>query len=69
MKTTPGKLNKLADERGVSVRDLIISAIETGGSVLAAARSLGVTQNTIQHHIKTKNITINRKTLVEGDNQ
>lgn len=68
MKTTPGKLNKLAEDQNVSVRELIIAAIKARGSVQAAATYLGVTPNTIYHHIKRLNITINRKTLVEGNN-
>lgn len=67
MTTTPGKLAKIAAERGVSVRDLIVAAIELKGSIQAAATHLGVTPNAVYHHIKRNNITINRKTLVEGE--
>lgn len=67
MDTTKGKLKKLADERGVDVKALVIAAIEQHGSILAAATALGVTPNTIQYHKKRNGLKTDRKTSVESD--
>lgn len=67
MKTTPRKLEKLAEERETTVKDLIVNAIATEGSILAAAAALGVTANTIHHHKKRMGLVINRKTQIAGE--
>lgn len=67
MTTEKGKLKKLADQRGVDVKELVTTAINEHGSILAAARALGVTPNAIQYRKKQYGLTTPRKTTVESD--
>jgi len=46
------KLTVLADEQGITVRDLVIRAIRAAGSQTAAAQALGVNPNTIRYHVR-----------------
>lgn len=56
--TQPNKLKTEADERGLSVLDLITTTISGEGSKLAAARKLGVSQATIQYHLRRAGIEV-----------
>lgn len=50
--TRPGKLAIIAQNRGVTVKELVIDALKKGKSQAGAALELGVNVNTIRHHIK-----------------
>lgn len=58
MTSQPGKLQKIASERGMSVRELIEWAILQSGSVIGAAMELRVNPNAIRHHMKMYKIRI-----------
>lgn len=56
--TQPNKLKAKATERGLSVLDLIKTTISGEGSKLAAARKLGVSQATIQYHLRRNGVEV-----------
>lgn len=46
-----GYLTEIARERGKTVNQLVKEAVEKRGSILGAAKELGVTQATINYHL------------------
>lgn len=46
-----GRLAEIAEDRGVTVDELVPRTVTETGSVLAAAQALGVAPNTIRYHM------------------
>lgn len=46
----PGRLAVIATERGVTVAELVQTALNQAGSIMGAAMLLGVNPNTIRWH-------------------
>lgn len=62
--TRPHVLSRMAKERGTTVEMLIKGALNERGSVLGAAKLLGVSANTIYHHLRKRNLTVKRTQLI-----
>lgn len=62
--TRPNRLINLAAERGMSAIDLVREALESEGSLDAAARKLGFSRNTLRHHLKKAGLEIEVRTVV-----
>jgi transcriptional regulator with GAF, ATPase, and Fis domain len=60
------KLSKLAEQRDITVRELIVTAIEEAeGNVPVAARSLDVTPNALNYHLRKRGLRIKKTITVE----
>lgn len=46
------KLQKIANEKGITVKALVIEAVEREGSIVGAAQSIRVNPNTISNALK-----------------
>lgn len=62
MSTKKGKLKLIAEKRGVTVQQLVVTTVAREGSILAAATALGVTPNTIHYHKNKFGLVLTRKT-------
>lgn len=49
--TRKGILEQVAKEKGKTVRQLVLDTVKRRGSVLGAAKALGVSQSTISYHL------------------
>lgn len=47
----PNKIINRALERGCSIEDVVIEALERGGTIKAAARELGVWPNSVANYV------------------
>ena len=54
----PSKIKRIAEERGVSVRDLLITECSAHGSQCAAAAALGVSASVISNHLKFEGLKL-----------
>jgi hypothetical protein len=54
----PSKIKAIAAQRGVTVRDLLISECSAHGSQRAAAISLGVSASVICNHLKFEGLKL-----------
>ena len=60
----PNRLKAQAEERDMSVLDLIKEAIQSEGSKIAAARKLGVAGNTIAYHLKKAHLEVDTRQVI-----
>lgn len=59
-------LSKLAEERGMTVKQLVITTVESAESITAAAKQLGVTTRAISYHLRKRNLRTRTKVTVEA---
>lgn len=60
-----GKLTEVADAEGVTVRQLVIDAVNKRGSILGAAKELDVSPTTIRYHLDQAGMKLTVKTIVK----
>lgn len=65
MNTIPGKLAKVAAERGQTVEQVVGEALVEGGSVQQAAGALGVAPNALHVWIKANGYQVKRVVRAE----
>ena len=54
----PKHLLQMAEARGMSVAELVTTAIEEHGTLRKAAAALGVHKNALSHHIKANRLEV-----------
>lgn len=57
-----GRLAALAEARGTSIEALIMEALQQNGSIIGAARTLEVNQNTVRHYMAKYGIELSTRT-------
>lgn len=62
--TKPNRLKQIAEDREMSVLDLVKEALQSEGSKLGAARKLGVTRNTIVYHLQKAGLEMDTRQVV-----
>lgn len=61
----PHVLTRLAVEKNTTPEALVTDALTKRGSILGAAKELGVATGTIYHHLRKMNLTVKRNQSIE----